>query len=478
MMRHELLVPGWKPNPGTEYESVLSPYDQAVVGEVVTGTVRDAEYAVEQAETAGAFWRRTPAFKRQEILMAAAAIADQRQEQIAQIISQENGKSILEARGEAGRSGEIIRLAAFEGAHLYGSALPLDANKGTGLEKIGFTIRQPVGVVGAISPFNYPALLVLHKIAPAIAVGNAVVLKPARTTPLTALALAQCFLDAGLPEGVLSVITGPGAELGSSLVTNPKVRKISFTGSTSVGESIVRAAGIKKLSLELGASSPVIVLADADIELAANAVALGGYINAGQVCISVQRVILHKAIRDEFLAALAPKVAAIRMGNPLDESTQVGSLISVAEAQRVQTAIHDAISQGARLLLGGERDGAFVSPAILTNVDPMSSIAQNELFGPAVVVSEAESDTHAIELANSTAYGLGAGIFTKDISKSIHAMREIDAGIIHVNWTPLWRADLMPYGGLKASGIGKEGVRSTAHEMTEEKTVIMHGSVW
>ena len=478
MTRHELLISGWRPSSSTSYESVLSPYNGEVVGEVVAGAKKDAEYAVEQAEIAGALWRRTPAHKRQEIMMAAAAIADTRQEEIAQIISRENGKSILEARGEAGRSGELIRLAAFEGAHLYGSTLPLDANKGTGLEKIGFTIRQPVGVVAAISPFNYPALLVLHKIAPALAVGNAVVLKPARTTPLTAIALAQCFFDAGLPEGVLSVITGPGAELGHSLVTNPKVRKISFTGSTSVGESITRVAGVKKLSLELGASSPVIVLSDADIELAASAVALGGYINAGQVCISVQRVILHKDIRDEFLEALAPKVAAIKMGNPLNEDNQVGSLISVAEAQRVEAAISNAVSQGAQLLIGGERDGAFVSPAILTNVDPRTSIAQDELFGPAVVVTDAESDRHAIELANSTAYGLGAGIFTRDVSKSIQAMREIDAGIIHVNWTPLWRADLMPYGGLKASGVGKEGVRTTAQEMTEEKTVIMHGSAW
>jgi glyceraldehyde-3-phosphate dehydrogenase (NADP+) len=478
MTRHNLFVSGWKPGPKTKFENIVTPFDSKVVAEVVTGTIADAEYAVDQAVMASAMWRRTPAHQRQEILMAAATIADQRQEDIAQIIAMENGKSINEARGEASRSGEIIRLAAFEGAHLYGSSLPLDANKGTGQEKIGFTLRQPVGVIAAIAPFNYPALLVLHKVAPALAVGNAVVLKPARTTPLTALALAQCFMDAGLPEGVLSVITGPGSQLGQSLVTNSKVRKISFTGSTAVGESIARMAGVKKLSLELGASSPVIVLADADIEFAAQAVTLGGYINAGQVCISVQRVILHKDIRDEFLAALMPKVSAITFGNPLDESNQIGSLISESEAVRVEKSIGDAVSEGAKLLVGGERDGAFMSPAILANVDPSSSVAQDELFGPAVVVSDARNDKHAIELANSTAYGLGAGIFTRDTSKAIHAMREIDAGIIHVNWTPLWRADLMPYGGLKASGIGKEGVRTTVHEMTEEKTVIMHGSPW
>ena len=226
--------------------------------------------------------------------MRAAELADERAEQTAQIISAEAGKTITEARGEAKRSGDLIRLAAFEGTQLYGDVLPLDANRGTGLDKLGFTLHQPVGIVVAITPFNYPALLVMHKLAPALAAGNAVVLKPARTTPLTALALARCFTDAGLPDGVLSVLTGPGGSLGDALVTDPRVRKVSFTGSTATGQRITQVAGIKKLSLELGSSCPVVVLPDADIELAASAVAAGGYVNAGQVCISVQRVITHR----------------------------------------------------------------------------------------------------------------------------------------------------------------------------------------
>lgn len=459
-------------------EVIHSPFDGRAIGEVQVANIADAEMAISQSVKASEIWRRTPANVRSAILLKAAELADQRSEAIAQIISGENGKSLVEARGEAGRSGEIIRLAAFEGSQLYGSTLPLDANKGTGIEKLGFTVRQPVGVVVAISPFNYPALLVLHKIAPALAVGNSVVLKPARTTPLTALALAQCFYDAGLPEGVLQVITGSGGELGDALVMDPRVRKVSFTGSTATGTHIASVAGVKKLSLELGSSCPVVVLDDADIEYAANAVSLGGYINAGQVCISVQRVIVHEKVMADFISALKPKVEAIVVGDPSLENTKVGTLITEKEALRVEASIMQAVSDGAMLITGGERTGTIIKPAIITEVNPKASIAQDELFGPAVAISSARDASEAIELANSTAYGLGAGVFTKNVDFAIQSAREIDAGIIHINWTPLWRADLMPYGGLKSSGVGKEGVRSTVAEMTEEKTIILHGRPW
>jgi glyceraldehyde-3-phosphate dehydrogenase (NADP+) len=332
--------------------------------------------------------------------------------------------------------------------------------------------------VVAISPFNYPALLVLHKLAPALAAGNAVVLKPARTTPLTALALAACFVDAGLPEGVLSVLTGPGSELGDLLVSDSRVRKISFTGSTATGERITRMAGVKKLSLELGASCPVIIMPDADLELASSAVAAGGYVNAGQVCISVQRVIAHPAVSTDFLDALVPKVQAIRVGDPSSPDTRMGTLITTGEAERVRQSIAAAAASGARVLTGGERDGSIVSPTVVADVDPSSPFAQDELFGPAVAVSTAEDWESAVRQANGTAYGLAAGIFTADIAGAVRAMREIDAGSIHINWTPLWRADLMPYGGLKGSGIGKEGPRWAVEEMTELKTVILHGRPW
>ncbi|MSY99195.1 MAG: aldehyde dehydrogenase family protein, partial [Actinobacteria bacterium] len=383
-------------------EDIKSPFDGAVVGEAPVATLADVDAAISKAVSGADLWRHTPAHIRSAILLKAAALADERSEEIAQIISGENGKSLIEARGEASRSGEIIRLAAFEGSQLYGSTLPLDANKGTGLEKLGFTMRQPVGVVVAISPFNYPALLVLHKIAPALAVGNSVVLKPARTTPLTAIALAKCFTDAGLPEGVLQVLHGPGSELGDALVKDSRVRKISFTGSTATGTHISSVAGVKKLSLELGSSCPVVVLDDADIEYATDAIALGGYINAGQVCISVQRVIVDEKIMANFLDALKPKVEAIKVGNPKSDETKVGTLINESEAIRVENSIKQAVSDGATLLTGGARDKTIIKPAIVCGVDPKSAFAQDELFGPAIAVSSANGIKEAIGLANST----------------------------------------------------------------------------
>ena len=479
MRRTEMLIGGqWRPSRSGETEEVHSPFDGSVVGTVPTGGLDDVEAALQAAERGAATWRRTPAHERMQILLRAADIADERTREIAQIISSENGKTITEATVEAGRSGNVIRLSAFEGAQLYGDTLPLDANKGTGFDKIGFTVRQPVGVVVAITPFNYPGLLVLHKIAPALAAGNAVVLKPARNTPLTAFALAACFVDAGLPEGVLSVLTGPGGTLGDALVADPRVRKVSFTGSTGVGERITQRAGVKKLSLELGASCPVVIMPDADLELASSAVALGGFANAGQVCISVQRVIAHPAINGDFLDALVPKVKAIRYGDPSSTDNTMGTVITTAEAQRIEASIAAAAKAGARVLTGGERDGAVITPAVVADVDPSSPFSQDELFGPAVAVSKAEDWESAIAQANGTAFGLAAGIFTADIAGAVRAIREIDAGNIHINWTPLWRADLMPYGGLKGSGIGKEGPRSAVAEMTEEKTVVLHGRPW
>ncbi|MFD9186867.1 aldehyde dehydrogenase family protein [Streptomyces phaeochromogenes] len=476
----ELLIGSrWQASagPGLTRE-VMSPFDGSPVGTVALAGPEDVDVALAAAVRGAAVWRRTPAHERMTILLRAAELADERAGKIAGTISAESGKTITEATGEASRSGDLIRLAAFEGTQLYGETLPLDANRGTGFDKVGFTLRQPCGVVVAITPFNYPALLVLHKLAPALAAGNAVVLKPATSTPLTALELASCFVDAGIPEGVLSVLVGSGGVLGDLLVTDPRVRKISFTGSTATGEHIARVAGVKKLSLELGASCPVVVLPDADLELAASAVALGGYVNAGQVCISVQRVITHPSVTSDFLDALVPKVKAIRTGDPSSSETTMGTLITTAEAERVERAIAQAATDGARILTGGERDGAVVSPAVVTDVDPDSPFSQEELFGPAVAVSSAADWESAIAQANGTAYGLGAGVFTSDVAGAIRAVREIDAGSVHINWTPLWRADLMPYGGLKGSGYGKEGPRAAVSEMTEVKTIVLHGRPW
>ena len=472
-----LLDGSWTKSADSGVHTVRSPYSGDALAEIVTASASDTDAALESAVAGAALWRNTPAHQRTAILLKAASIADERIESLAHTISSEMGKSIREARGEATRAGEIIRLSAFEGSQRYGESLPLDANLGTGFDKIGFTLPQPVGVVVAITPFNYPSLLVLHKVGPALAAGNAVVLKPALAAPLTAIALAQCFLDAGLPPGVLSVLNGSGSEIGTQLVADPRVNKVSFTGSTRVGEMITKIAGIKKLSLELGASSPVIVTQHADLEQAAHSIALGGYVNAGQVCIAAQRIIVEESIREDFLAVLIPKVEAITLGDPTHEDTMVGTLISESEATRVESAIQKAVADGGRLLTGGQRQGTLITPAIVDGVEGDHELAQEELFGPAVSITSARDFAHAIELANSTKYGFVSGIFTHDQDESIRAMREIDSGVVHINWTPLWRADLMPYGGMKSSGIGKEGVRTTVHEMTEWKTVIMHSRV-
>ena len=472
-----LLNGAWTANKDSIHHTVRSPYSGDALQEIVLASPRDTDAALESAVSGAALWRATPAHQRTAVLLKAASIADERIESLAHTISSEMGKSIREARGEATRAGEIIRLSAFEGSQRYGESLPLDANLGTGFDKIGFTLPQPVGVVVAITPFNYPSLLVLHKVGPALAAGNSVILKPALSAPLTAIALAQCFLDAGLPPGVLNVLNGSGSEIGTQLVADQRVNKISFTGSTRVGELITQIAGIKKLSLELGASSPVIVTRHADLEQAAHSISLGGYVNAGQVCIAAQRIIVEESIREDFLSVLIPKVEAITIGDPLAEDTMVGTLVTESEAIRVESAIQKVVADGARLLTGGERSGTLMTPAIVDGVRGDHEFAQEELFGPAVSITSARDFDHALELANSTRYGLGSGVFTQDHDESLRAMREIDSGVIHINWTPLWRADLMPYGGMKSSGIGKEGVRTTVSEMTEWKTVIMHSRV-
>ena len=351
---------------GAHKEELRSPYSGDVIDTVPVATADDVDRAVESAVRGAARQRRTTGHEREAILRRAGDIADTRVEDLARTISAESGKAIGEARGEASRAGDLLRLSAFEGSQLYGDSLPLDAGAGAGLHRLGFTLRQPCGVVVAITPFNYPLLLVLHKIAPALAAGNAVVLKPARQTPLTALKLVEILLEAGLEPEAISCVTGPGGELGDALCGDPRVRKISFTGSTATA-SDHPCRGVKRLSLELGASCPVAILPDADIELAAQAVALGGYVNAGQVCISVQRVLADRAIVGDFLDALVPKVEALRAGDP--DSADIGTLISEGEARRVETALHTAPEQGARLLTGGERDGAVVS-SVVADVDP------------------------------------------------------------------------------------------------------------
>jgi glyceraldehyde-3-phosphate dehydrogenase (NADP+) len=469
----EMYVAGeWRTTP--RQETVTNPYSGEPIDTVPCAGSEDVEDALEAAVAGAAAIRLLGPYERQQILDRAAVLLESEVEELARTISAEEGKPLTEARGEASRIPDLLRLSASEGARLHGETIPVDAAPGAG-DKLGFTLRQPCGVVVAVTPFNYPLLLVAHKLGPALASGNAVILKPAGQTPLTALKLTRILLEAGLPELALQCLTGPGSELGPLLCGDERVRKVSFTGSHDVGARIAAVAGVKRLSLELGANCPVIVLPDADLEQVSAAIALGGYVNAGQVCISVQRVLVHRDVQRDLIDTLHPKVESIRVGDPFADGTQLSALISEREAERVVTAISHAVASGASLVTGGERSGAIVAPTIVADVSPELPLFQDELFGPAVAVTAVDGIGEAIALANDSKYGLGAGIFTSDIGNALRFARDVDCGSIQVNWTPLWRADLMPYGGLKGSGIGKEGPRYAVEEMTELKTIVFHG---
>ncbi|MDH3674556.1 MAG: aldehyde dehydrogenase family protein, partial [Anaerolineae bacterium] len=458
----------------SERAPVKSPYSGETIDMVPVATPGQIEQALAAAEAGAVAMARLTAYDRNQILNRAAELIEANVDDLAQTISQESGKPLSEAQGEASRMPDLLRLCAFEGTQLRGETLPVDAHAGA-QGKMGFTIRVPCGIVVAISPYNYPLLLVLHKVGPALAAGNAVILKPATQTPLVALKLTQLLLEAGLPENGLQCLTGSGAEIGPALCADDRVRKISFTGSTAVGEQITKVAGVKKLSLELGSNCPMVIMPDADLNTVAKATAVAGYVNAGQVCISLQRVIAHRDIYADFLDAVKDPVEAIKIGDPQAEDTRLGAMISEQEAIRVGEWVDEAVRGGARLITGGERHGAVFAPTVVADVAPQMRISCEELFGPAIAVTPVDNIDEAIALSNDSKYGLGAGIFTRDVNHALRFAREVQTGSVMVNWTPLWRADLMPYGGFKQSGVGKEGPRYAVEEMTEIKTVVFHG---
>lgn len=452
---------------------VVSPYDATVVGTVPLGTPDDITRAVDTLLNGASVMRRMPAYDRSRILRAAADGLRRRSDELARTITAEEGKILAEARAEVARSAETLEVSAEEAKRVTGEMVPLDAAPGAA-GKIGFTIRQPCGVVAAITPFNFPLNLVCHKVGPALAAGNAILIKPASNTPLSALKLVEVLLEAGLPETAIACVTGPGGELGAAIGDEPRIRKISFTGSATVGETICRRAGLKRVTMELGGNGPVLILDDADLDLASRAIALGGYANAGQVCISAQRILASTKIAGDFVDALKPHVASITTGNPNNDSTKMGPMVRPAEAVRVGEWIHEAVTAGAELIHGGQINRGVCTPAILDRVDPQLRISREELFGPAVAITRCADVAEAIRIANDSPYGLAAGVFTRNLESAFRFVRDVDAGNLHVNWSTQWRVDLMPYGGLKHSGLGKEGPKYAVREMTEEKLVVLH----
>ena len=454
---------------------VRNPFDGSVIDTVPQATADDVAAAVAAAEEGAAIMREMPAYERFEILRRAADLMKQRQDDLGRTISLEEGKVLAEGVFEASRSAITIETSAEEAKRLTGEVLPLDGAPGAA-GKLGFTLRVPCGVVAAVTPFNFPLNLVCHKVGPALAAGNAVIVKPASDTPLSALRLVEILLEAGAPPLAVSCITGSGSTVGNGLVADPRVRKVSFTGSGEVGQRICAAAGLKKVTMELGSNSPLIVMDDADLSKVVEATAKTGFANAGQVCISAQRVIAMEGVYGDLIDALKPRVEAISAGDQLSGAAHMGPMVRQQDAVRVEQWIDEAVSSGARLVCGGGRDGAVVTPTLLADVQPDMRISRDELFGPAVGVTRASSIEAAIAMANDTRYGLSAGIFTQDIDAAVKFARHVDSGNLQINWGPMWRADLMPYGGLKESGMGKEGPKYAIEEMTETKTVVIHSS--
>jgi glyceraldehyde-3-phosphate dehydrogenase (NADP+) len=447
---------------------VRNPFDGRLVGTVPSGTDEDIKIAVANAKAS--LKDDFPLHARCDVLMSAADRIESHGDEYSWTIAFEGSKTIVEARREPPRAAQILRLAAEEGRRLGGETLPFDSRAGSE-NREGYYLRFPIGVVGAITPFNDPLAMAAHKIAPAIAAGNSVILKPGSATPFSALALTRDLLEAGLPPDRLSVVTGSGQVVGEALASAQEVRLLSFTGGVETGDRITRVAGIKKLSMELGSNSPVIVLADADIDRAVPAISNGGFAQAGQNCLGVQRVVVHEDCYDTFRDRFVAHVSNLIAGSSIDENTDVCAMIDKAQALRVETWVNEAVDKGAKVLTGGQRDNALYQPTVLEQVPEGTRIDREEIYGPVVSLYCVSSLEEAIMRANRVDYGLHAAIFTENLRDAYKAIRGLEVGAVIVNDSTDYRLDVMPFGGTKLSGIGREGIRFATQEMTETRVV-------
>ena len=452
-----------------DYENVINPYDGEVIDKVPISHLNNVNRAIEAANNAKKYLQEMSAFKVSNKLFNVCEKLKLHREDFAELLTKEVGKPINESYVELDRSIETLKLAAEEAKRIYGESVPLDAGlNGKGF--FAFTQKLPLGVVAAITPFNYPLNLTIHKIAPAIAAKNTVIIKPPTDAPLTVMKFAE-LVNEEFPKGVINVITGYGSEVGDALVASAKIDKISFTGSVMTGLMISQRAGMKKVTLELGGNDPLIVLDDANTDAAVKGVINGAYLNAGQVCMGVKRIIVQEGIYEEFKAKLVEETSKIKMGNPMDKKTQLGTLISKKAAVHVEETVNNAVKDGAQILIGGKRNGAFYEATVIDKVTPDMDIVVNETFGPVAPLIKVKSVDEAIKMANATEYGLQSGVFTENYRNALKCANEIEAGTIFVNKQSTFRTDNMPFGGFKNSGCGKEGIKYAVDEMTKTKLI-------
>jgi acyl-CoA reductase-like NAD-dependent aldehyde dehydrogenase len=460
---------------GADVIEVRSPYSGDVIDTVPATGGADLERAVDAGVAGAADMRALPAHERAEALRRGADLIERDAGLLADLITAEQGKHREDATAEASRIAGIVRLCAEEALRVYGEVLPMDAAP-VGVGRLGYTRPEPIGLVGAVTPFNYPAILVIHKVGPALAAGNSVILKPASHTPLTSLFLVERLLEGGLPPLAIQCVVGPGRSVGEALVADRRVRRISFTGSYEVGQAIARAAGAKRLTCELGSNAAFVVHADASVERAARAILHSGFTNSGQNCVSTQRVIAHRSVASDLITLLAEGADRFVLGDPADPATTLAPLISEREAARVVDWLDEARGEGAQLVRGGDRAATLVEPAVVVDPPDRTRVWRDELFGPGVVVRPFESDDEALALANDTRYGLAASVATADVDRALRFAHGLRAGLVNVNPPrgSTWRADFMPWGGVGDSGFGKEGVKYAVREMLDDKLVVIH----
>lgn len=456
---------------GKEYSELRSPYTEEIIAEIPIATTEDVEQAIIAAEQAKKVMAKMPAFERANILEQLARKLEERGDEAAKIIALESAKPYTTAKAEVDRTVETYKFAAEEAKRIHGETIPLDAARG-GVNRLGYTVREPIGIIGAITPFNFPMNLVAHKVGPAIAAGNTIVLKPASQTPLSAFFIAELLEEAGLPKGALNVVTGAGRVVGDKLVTDPRVSMITFTGSPSVGIGIRNKAGLKRVTLELGSNAAVIIDEKVDIDQIISRCVTGAFSNQGQVCISLQRIYVHEDIYDSFVQGFVEVTKQLTLGDPLYPETDVSALISPQDVKRTLLWIDEAKQSGATIATGGKAEGNIVYPTVILNPDPQLKVSCQEVFAPIVVINKVKSVDEAIALVNDSNYGLQAGIYTNDVHTALDAAEKLHVGGVLINDIPTFRVDHMPYGGVKESGTGREGLKYAVEEMTEMKLVI------